>query len=114
MNPQNPFSQLALRVQRGEPSAARRYREEMKPEIECMVRRALDLDGEAVSDWDEKILGEVERVLQRSHGSLARDSACLPAVIAERLCDRMIDRLQAQGRARNPAPAFAGRETVLC
>jgi hypothetical protein len=112
MNTQNPFSQLALRVQRGEPSAARRYREEMKPEIEGMVRRALDYG--AVSDWDQKILGEVERVLARSQGFLERDSDCLPAVVAERLCDRMIDRLQAQGRTRNPAPAFAGRETVLC
>jgi hypothetical protein len=112
MNPQNSFSQLASRVQRGEPSAARRYREEMKPELECMVRRALDQG--AVSEWDARILSEVERVLTRSCGSLVRDSECLPGVVADRLCDRAIDRLQAQGRLRNPAPAFAGRETVLC
>jgi hypothetical protein len=112
MNTQNPYSQLALRVQRGEPSAARRYREEMKPELEDMIRHALDYG--VVSARDERILREVEQVLVRSRGSLRRDSDCLPGVVAERLCDRMIDRLQAEGRIRNPAPAFAGRETVLC
>jgi len=112
MNTQNPYSQLAVRVQRGEPGAARRYREKMKPELECMVRLALD-EG-PVSNWDQKILAEVDRVLTRNRGFLARDSENLPGMVAERLCDRMIDRLQAEGRARQPAAAFAARETVLC
>jgi hypothetical protein len=112
MNTQHPYSQLELRVQRGEPAAARRFREEMKPELETMVRQALDQG--AVFASDKTILVEIDKVLARNRGILDRDSEHLPGVVAERLCDKMIDRLQAQGRASGPAPAFAARETVLC
>jgi hypothetical protein len=111
MDFENPFSQLADDVQRSRPGAARDYRREMKPKLEYWVRRALGAG--AVDPWYRKILAEVERVLVRSGGFLTRDSDDLPGVVAERLCDRAIDDLQARGRGRHAAPACT-RETVLC
>jgi len=110
MNSQNLFTELAGRVRRGEPGAAGHFRREILPQLENMVR--WDIRGRSPGPWHDAIRREMQRALSRSHP--AADEESLTGVVAQRLCDRMIDNLQAQGRKLYPLPPAAAMQTIAC
>jgi hypothetical protein len=84
----------------------------MAPELEEVVRQVLEQG--AAGSWQEKILRLTERLLQRGGGRLDRASPELPGLVADRLCDGMIDDLQAAARACVRPALSALRPTVAC
>ena len=103
---QNPFAQLAVRVRGGEEAAAEQFRQKMTPQLIRMVRRVVHY-GPSPSGWEKKIQAETERVLSRSGGLLQPDSDQVINLVANRLCQDMVESLQQQWKTLDTWPARA-------
>ncbi len=113
MSSPNPFARLALEVKRGVPSAARRFRQAMKPEVEFMIWRTLR--HEIKDDpWEARIRTEVDYVVARSNPRLAPDAEGVVDAVAQRLCDALIDGLQREGSLHDRCGVLSARETIVC
>ncbi len=109
----NPFAQLAVRVRRGEESAAEQFRQHMTPQLERMVRRVLNY-GACPSAFEQRIQAETERVLTCSRGRLDGDSDQVIGQVAHRLCQDMVDSLCEQWKPEDTWSAAAEPSRRAC
>jgi hypothetical protein len=107
----NPLVELARRARSGDSVAAEEFRREMSLALEGMVRLALR-KRICFSPFEEYARAQADRLQERRqlpYDELARRTA-------ERVCQDMIDRLQASSRVQDTLVcAFAGdgsRKTV--
>jgi hypothetical protein len=100
----NPLAELARRTRSGDPGAAEAFRREMSVALEGMVRLALR-KRICFSPFEEYARAEADRLQESSHWQLP--DAELALRTAERLCQEMIDRLQAGSRIQDTVACFA-------
>src|SRR5579864_8327638 len=106
----NPFAQLAVRVRRGEATAAEQFRRHVTPQLVRMVRRVVQY-GPHPTPWERRIQAETERAL--SEGTISVDSEQVIGLVAKRLCQDMVDSLCDEVRAEDTwstaiQPSLAG------
>jgi hypothetical protein len=111
----NPLEELARRVRAGDSQAAAEFRREMSMALEGMLRLALRT-RECFNPLHQYARAEVDRLQEKSDGQLPRHELARRA--ASRVCEDMIARLQACGRAQDTVACVAPlspplEETVL-
>jgi hypothetical protein len=100
----NPLVDLARRARSSDPVAAEEFRREMSVTLEGMVRLALR--GRVhFSPFDEYARGQADRLQESSDRQLPADE--LARRTAERVCQEMIDRLQAGSRVQDTVACLA-------
>ena len=84
----------------------------MTPQLMRMVRRVLNY-GPCPSAWEQKIQAETDRVLSRNSGYLESDSDQVIGLVANRLCQDMVDQLRQEWKTEDtwsagPEASLAG------
>jgi hypothetical protein len=100
----NPLTELARRARSGDPAAAEAFRREMSVALEGMVRLALR-KRICFSPFEEYARAQADRLQESSGGQLPDDE--LARRTAGRVCQEMIDRLQAGSRVQDTVPCVA-------
>jgi hypothetical protein len=110
----NPMAALARRVRSGDFGAAEEFRREMSLALVGMVRLALRRRS-CLSTFEEYACAQADRLQQAGGWQLPADE--LARRTAERVCEDMIDRLQAGSRAQDTVTCTAagpgGQLTVV-
>jgi hypothetical protein len=93
---QGTWSSLLERVRQGDAAATARLRQQLEPRLLVMVARALAAESTALplTRWVRRQAAQAAPALSPRTGE-AR--ACLLALLARRLCDWLLERLQAGG-----------------
>jgi hypothetical protein len=94
----NPYRALAQEAAQGDPGAAGKLYDDLRPHLERMVRRAVRT-GTARTPLERRILHEYERItgLRREPGSSRQIG-----LIAGRLCAALVDNLKKDAGRRFP------------
>ena len=107
----NPLEELARRARSGDPGAAEDFRREMSVALEGMVRLALRKRG-CFSPFEEYARAQADRLQESSDGRLPSDE--LTRQTAGRVCQEMIDRLQARSQGQDTVAGGSGKyQTVV-
>jgi hypothetical protein len=102
----NPLVDLARRARFGDPVATEDFRREMSMALEGLVRLALR-GRVRFSPFQEYARGQADRLQESSDWQLPADE--LARRTAERVCQEMIDRLQAGRRVQDTVACLADR-----
>lgn len=84
--------QLATRVSCGDAEAASELQEHLKPLMTRILRRALR-NGGGDTKLTRQLQGGVDDVCNGSWAQLDRSQELFPALVARRMCDRIVGRL---------------------
>ena len=100
----NPFLRMAARVQQGSPNADSRFRSEMDPQIQRLIRRALRV-GLSETPLCRRIKREAQR-MGTDWRLLNPDDAVMMKQLAQRICQGVAIVLQ------NNAPTNSASDTT--
>jgi hypothetical protein len=98
---------LASQVEQGNDEAARQLRQELEPNVERMVRRAIRVGGASRSPVDRKIMSRVRALALDGDMSRCGQPDWIVFEVTRSLCDAVIGDLR-----RSPTQTFCLANTI--
>jgi hypothetical protein len=103
----NTLESLASQVEQGNDEAVTRLRQELQPNVERMVRRAIRCGGASRSPVDRKILSRVRALAADTDLSRGSEPEWVVFEVTRSLCDAVIGDLR-----RSPTQTFCLAHTI--